>query len=80
MDFGSVIFPNNLEPAKTKVLTEFKRLAHGVRSGDITILDAKTFYIPNLHYDGAAPDAFFWVGTGSEPSTQGIKVPNELGE
>lgn len=80
MDFGSVLFPSNLDPPKPKELTEFKRLAHGLRSGPITILDAKTFYIPNLHYDGAAPDAFFWVGTGSEPSPQGIKVPNELGE
>lgn len=80
MDFGSVVFPTGIDPPKTKVLTEFKRLAHGLRSGDITILDAKTIYIPNLHYDGAAPDAYFWVGTGQEPNPQGIKVPNELGE
>ena len=80
MDFGSVIFPANLEPPRPKLLPEFKRLAHGLRSGNISILDSKTFYIPNLHYDGAAPDAFFWVGTGPEPHPQGIKVPNELGE
>lgn len=60
MDFGSVIFPSTVDPPKPKVLTEFKRLAHGLRSGDITILDAKTFYIPNLHYDGAGPDAFVY--------------------
>lgn len=61
------------------MLPEFKRLAHGLRSGNITILDSKTFYIPNLHYDGAGPDAYFWVGNGSEPSSLGIKVPNEMG-
>lgn len=38
------------------------------------MLDAKTFYIPNLHYDGAGPDAYFWVGNGSEPSPFGTKV------
>ena len=80
VDFGSVLFPADLDPPKPRVLSEFKRLAHGLRSGSVTILDAKTFYIPNLHYDGAAPDAFFWVGSGTEPTHQGIKVPNELGE
>lgn len=62
-----------------RVLPEFKRLAHGLRSGNITILDARTFYIPNLHYDGKGPDAYFWVGNGSEPSEHGVKVPNEIG-
>lgn len=80
VDFGSVQFPADLDPAKPQVLPEFKRLGHGLRSGSVTILDAKTFYIPNLHYDGAAPDAYFWVGTGTVPNAQGIKVPNELGE
>lgn len=79
MDFGEVFIPPNLEVPKPRVLPEFKRLAHGLRSDNISILDAKTFYIPNLHYDGAGPDAYFWVGNGSEPSTFGIKVPNEMG-
>ncbi|CAK1540895.1 unnamed protein product [Leptosia nina] len=66
-------------PPRPRVLPEFKRLAHGLRSGNISVLDAKTFYIPNLHYDGAGPDAYFWVGNGSEPSPFGTKVPNEMG-
>jgi hypothetical protein len=49
-------------------------LAHGLRSSNISVLDAKTFYIPNLHYDGAGPDAYFWVGNGSKPNIMGIKV------
>lgn len=61
---------------KPRVLPEFKRLAHGLRSSNISVLDAKTFYIPNLHYDGAGPDAYFWVGNGSEPNIMGIKVIN----
>lgn len=46
------------------------------RSGNVTLLDTKTLYIPNLHYDGSAPDAFFWVGKG-KPDRTGIKIPNE---
>lgn len=79
VNFGDVFIPRDLETPRSRVLPEFKRLAHGLRSGNITILDAKTFYIPNLHYDGAGPDAYFWVGNGSEPSPLGIKVPNEMG-
>jgi len=79
VNFGEVFIPANQETPKTRILPEFKRLAHGLRSGNITILDSRTFYIPNLHYDGAGPDAYFWVGTGPEPSTLGMKVPNEIG-
>ncbi|XP_038117361.1 protein Skeletor, isoforms B/C isoform X2 [Culex quinquefasciatus] len=79
VDFGEIFIPPGLEVPKPRVLPEFKRLAHGLRSSNISILDAKTFYIPNLHYDGAGPDAYFWVGNGSEPNIMGIKVPNEIG-
>ncbi|KAE8740565.1 hypothetical protein FOCC_FOCC013898 [Frankliniella occidentalis] len=80
VNFGDVFIPSKLQAPKPRVLSEFKRLAHGLRSGNITILDARTIYIPNLHYDGAAPDAYFWVGNGSEPGPWGIKVPNEVGK
>jgi hypothetical protein len=74
VDFGEVFIPVGLEVPKPRVLPEFKRLAHGLRSSNISILDAKTFYIPNLHYDGAGPDAYFWVGNGTQPDMMGIKV------
>ncbi|KAM8703020.1 hypothetical protein ACLKA7_005376 [Drosophila subpalustris] len=79
VDFGEVFIPPSLDVPKTRVLPEFRRLAHGLRSSNISVLDAKTFYIPNLHYDGAGPDAYFWVGNGSEPNIMGVKVPNEIG-
>lgn len=60
VNFGEVQIKPNLEVPKPRVLPEFKRLAHGLRSSNISILDSKTFYIPNLHYDGAGPDAYFW--------------------
>ncbi|XP_024871251.1 protein Skeletor, isoforms B/C isoform X1 [Temnothorax curvispinosus] len=78
VDFGDVFIPSDLKVPKLQVLPEFSRLAHGLRSGNISILDSKTIYIPNLHYDGGGPDAYFWVGNGSEPSRFGIKVPNEV--
>lgn len=43
------------------------------------ILDNKTFFVPDLYYDGTAPEAFFWVGNGTEPSKDGILVPDEDG-
>ncbi|KAF4533163.1 hypothetical protein B566_EDAN001705 [Ephemera danica] len=79
VNFGDVLIPPSLEVPRPRMLPEFKRLAHGLRSGNISILDAKTFYIPNLHYDGAGPDAYFWVGNGTEPGPLGMKVPNERG-
>ena len=84
INFGSVMMPPGLKPPKPAILPEFSRLAHGLQSGNITILDTKTFYIPDLYYDGLGPDAFFWVGKGEPPVdrkiSQGMKVPNELGE
>ncbi|XP_032682523.1 protein Skeletor, isoforms B/C isoform X2 [Odontomachus brunneus] len=79
VNFGDVYIPLDLKVPKLQVLPEFSRLAHDLRSGNISILDSKTIYIPNLHYDGGGPDAYFWVGNGSEPSHFGIKVPNEVG-
>ncbi|KAK8745431.1 hypothetical protein OTU49_000186, partial [Cherax quadricarinatus] len=79
VDFGHVTIPVDLDPPRKRVLPEFQRLAHGLRSGNISILDARTFYIPNLHYDGQGPDAYFWVGKGTKPDPKGQKIPNEMG-
>ena len=32
-------------------------------SGELWALDDKTLKVKNFNYDGAGPDAFFWVGT-----------------
>ncbi|XP_065335104.1 protein Skeletor, isoforms B/C-like [Cloeon dipterum] len=77
---GSVVIPKDVAVPMPKVLPEFSRLAHDLRSGNVTILDARTFLIPDLHYDGKGPDAYFMVGTGSKPHGKGTKVPNELGD
>ncbi|CAG7681730.1 unnamed protein product [Allacma fusca] len=62
-----------------KLLPGFVSFAHGVRSGNVIIKDTRTILIKSLYYDGAGPDAYFWVGTGSKPHAGGRKIPNEQG-
>ena len=76
---GTATFPANIRVPSPRVLTEFSRLDHGLRSGEVTILDHKTIRIPDLHYDGRAPAATFWVGKGPAPHRGGQKIPNEFG-
>lgn len=45
VDFGDVFIPPSLDVPKPRVLPEFRRLAHGLRSSNISVLDAKTFYM-----------------------------------
>ncbi|XP_077992576.1 protein Skeletor, isoforms B/C-like [Glandiceps talaboti] len=80
-NFGQVNIPNNFVAPSEHDLGEFSRLAHGLR-GHVYIVDAKTFRIENLHYDGNGPAAYFWVGRngeGARPHRNGIKVPDENG-
>ncbi|XP_074594209.1 protein Skeletor, isoforms B/C-like [Brevipalpus obovatus] len=78
-DFGHVKIPPNFEPPKPLNLGPIRGLAHGVSASGVIIMDAKTVFIKNLYYDGAAPDAFFMAGTGDRPQSRGQKVPDENG-
>jgi len=49
----------------TKVGT-LRTMHHGVR-GVVYAVDDHTIMIKDFEYDGAGPDAFFWVGTEGEP-------------
>lgn len=42
----------------------FVKLAHKVSSGEIVVKDKRTIMIKQFSYDGAGPDAYFWVGKG----------------
>jgi len=42
---------------------KFHPIAHGVKSGQVKIVDDKTIKIKDFHYDGKGPDAWFVVGT-----------------
>ncbi|XP_077992394.1 protein Skeletor, isoforms B/C-like [Glandiceps talaboti] len=77
-NFGQVNIPDNFDAPSELDLGEFSQLAHGLR-GHVYIVDAKTFRIENLHYDGNGPDAYFWVGTGPSPHVNGIRIPDENG-
>jgi len=49
-----------------KMVGSLSTLAHGV-SGDLYAVDESTLMLKNFNYDGAGPDAFFWVGTEGNP-------------
>ena len=44
------------------------------------VMDSKTIHLKEFSYDGLGGDGvYFWVGHGPQPSSKGIKVPDELG-
>jgi Electron transfer DM13 len=74
--YGKITFPSEPSiPEETKI-GKFTELRHSLKSGKIIIKDAKTLLIPGFHYDGTAPTAYFFVGTGhtegdrKEPKTK----------
>lgn len=54
-------------------------MAHGVKSGAVTIVDAQTLLVPDFYYDGEGPAAHFWMTKGVVQSKKGIKLLNENG-
>lgn len=56
------------------LIGELKTKQHGVK-GQLYAIDEKTLLIKKFEYDGAGPDAFFWVGTNSAPGDEGIILP-----
>ncbi|XP_014255074.1 protein Skeletor, isoforms B/C [Cimex lectularius] len=77
--FGDVYMAEEFEPPATQTIGQLSRRSHGVSSGPIQILDAKTILIPDFTYNGAGKNTYFWVGVGPQPSTKGYKVPDEYG-
>lgn len=78
VNFGEVTFPDRLDYPRPQKIDAFNG-EHSVSSGRVVIVDAQTFLVPSFSYDGGAPDAHFWVGTGSTPGPNGIKVADENG-
>jgi hypothetical protein len=52
------------------LIGQLKTKQHGVR-GKVFAVDEKTILVKNFQYDGAGPDAFFWVGTSKAPGNEG---------
>jgi len=47
---------------------DLSSLQHGV-SGEVYAAEDNTIVLENFKYDGAGPDAFFWVGTDGSPKS-----------
>nr|XP_023012990.1 protein Skeletor, isoforms B/C-like [Leptinotarsa decemlineata] len=79
VNFGDVKIPRAFDYPRPQKIQPLKGV-HSITSDNIVVVDAQTLLVPNLSYDGEAPDAKFWVGPGSKPSPQGIRVPDENGK
>ncbi|KAJ8972482.1 hypothetical protein NQ317_006022 [Molorchus minor] len=79
VNFGDVKIPKDFDYPRPQKIDAMQGV-HAITSDNIVIVDAQTLLIPNLSYDGEAPDAKFWVGKGTKPSPQGIRVPDENGK
>lgn len=79
VNFGDVKIPSNLDYPKPQKLAPLNGV-HGVASDNIVIVDAQTILVPNFSYDGEAPDAKFWVGRGSKPTPNGVRLADENGK
>jgi len=62
-----------LTSAKLTKVADITTKAHGV-AGTLYAKDAKHLVIKGFTYDGAGPDAFFWVGTDGSPGRHGAVV------
>jgi len=78
VNFGEVAIPRNLNYPRPQKIGAFDGI-HLVASDRVVVVDAQTFLVPNFTYDGSAPDAHFWVGTGSRPGPEGVQVADENG-
>jgi len=78
-NLGDVIIPEGFEPPTPKKISEFSRLAHGVKSETVTLINSRSIGIQQLHYDGLGPNTFFYAGIGPQPNPSGTKVPDETG-
>ncbi|XP_064465589.1 protein Skeletor, isoforms B/C-like isoform X2 [Ornithodoros turicata] len=61
-----------------KFLAELTTRAHRV-SGKVYVASEDSLYLVGLNYDGAGPDAFFWLSPGEEASPDGVLTPDENG-
>ncbi|XP_041985396.1 protein Skeletor, isoforms B/C [Aricia agestis] len=78
--FGDVYIPEEFEAPAPRALTPLVA-APGVNitSKPIKFIDASTFVIPEFYYDGLGEEVYFWTGVGPQPSSRGIKIPDEEG-
>ncbi|XP_037030549.1 protein Skeletor, isoforms B/C [Bradysia coprophila] len=78
-NFGDIYIPEEFEPPTPQKGNSFSKKSRGVSSANIEILDSKTIKIPELFYDGTGKRTYFWAGVGPQPSSKGVKIPDEMG-
>lgn len=78
-NFADLRIPRSLIIPTPVEISPFKTLAHDVRSGPITVVDAQTFLIPDFTYDGEGPAAYFWASAGSSQNLKGTRLKDENG-
>jgi hypothetical protein len=54
-------------------------LNNEVTSGPVVLVDKKTLFVPNFRYSGDRGEVHFWVGNGSDPTPEGVAIPDETG-
>lgn len=78
-NLGHVLIPTSLNIPTSIELPPLTGLAHGVRSGPITIADAQTLLVTDFWYDGLGPAGYWWVSRGPRQSPQGLRLKDEKG-
>lgn len=78
-NLGDIVIPEGFEPPAPKKISEFSRMAHGVKSDTVTLIDSRSIGIQQLHYDGLGNGVYFFVGIGPQPGPTGTRVPDETG-
>lgn len=73
------MMPQNLIIPTPVEIRPLSQLAHGLKSGPITIVDAQTFLITDFHYDGLGPAGYWWATPGARSSSSGIQLKDENG-
>ncbi|XP_072047321.1 protein Skeletor, isoforms B/C-like [Amphiura filiformis] len=77
-NFGELVFPTDPAPVPKSLGTlGFPSPVHGVRAGDVIILNNRQIKLVNLDYDGNGPDAYYWAGSGGTPTSSGFALADE---
>lgn len=77
---ADIMIPQQLIIPRPLEISPLSQLAHGVKSGPITIVDAQTFLVPDFHYDGLGPAGYFWLTRGgSGLAANGLRLKDENG-
>ena len=76
--FGDVYVPDEFEAPAERAVGPLAG-SPAASSKPVRFLDAVTVLIPELRYDGSGQEVYFWTGVGPQPSSRGMKIPDEYG-